>query len=204
MIGYHQYIKEHFNDIKFRGPLFNNINYRKHSLRFELGQGDTTTNSYFTEAITKAVKIFKSVFDENDTIYIILNDFRYKRRKIRFGNYLFKQIENLSKSEIVYFRNYAVIKCTSERVNFENIISAIANADFPPREPRLDNYPIASKEIYFININKYIIVHMYDDRGLDILAQEKDKLTSLYHKFNNYIPDYNRKNIDMIFNKAYD
>lgn len=55
-------------------------------------------------------------------------------------------------------------------------------------------------EIYFVNITKRIIFHMYDDRGLDIIASDVETLKPIYTKFNNWILDYNRIQIDALMN----
>lgn len=40
---------------------------------------------------------------------------------------------------------------------------------------------------------------MYDDRGLDVVAKNKENLQKLYVMFNNWILDYDRKQIDETF-----
>jgi len=140
-----------------------------------------------------------------------LFDWKYKRRKIRFGNFIFKQIDKLRKAELYYSKeqglycpddNYdvAIIKLTSDRINLENIFTAIGHSDFPPRQPRLDNSrSLTSKEVYFLNIGKKFIFHMYDDRGLDIIAKDKETLRSIYERHSDLILSYDREQIDKQF-----
>jgi hypothetical protein len=40
---------------------------------------------------------------------------------------------------------------------------------------------------------------MYDDRGLDVIASDKDALRGLYHDFNAWILDHDRARIREIF-----
>ena len=42
---------------------------------------------------------------------------------------------------------------------------------------------------------------MYDDRGCDLLAADKDTLLPIYEKLNHLILDHDRKKIDEKFNK---
>jgi hypothetical protein len=42
---------------------------------------------------------------------------------------------------------------------------------------------------------------MYDDRGLDVIANSKDALHGLYHDFNTWILDYDRPRIDATFSQ---
>jgi hypothetical protein len=42
-------------------------------------------------------------------------------------------------------------------------------------------------------------MHMYDDRGLDVIASGKESLRTIYHAFNPWILDYDRGRIDQVF-----
>ena len=140
-------------------------------------------------------------------------EYKYKRTKIRFSNFTFKQINNLKKTEIGYsketrlyepddkfdIRNIAITKLTVDRINYKNILTAIGHSDFWPRQPRLGNESLTSKEIYFVNIDKKLIFNMYDDRGLDIISADKETLRPIYKKHNDLILDYDRKQIDKQF-----
>lgn len=80
------------------------------------------------------------------------------------------------------------------------MLTAIGHADFPPRQPRLDNHGfLTSKEIYFINTDKNLIFHMYDDRGLDLVSADKETLRPIYKKHNDWILEYDRECIDNQF-----
>ena len=189
------------------------FNWDHHGLRFNLQKGETDTDEYFTEVLKRATTIFESVFENTDNIFIILLEYKYKRRKIKFNNYVFKQIEALKQSEVIYYkeyrlyepnkfdiRNIAIIKTTAKKVNYGNIFKAIAHTDFAAQEPRLDKYGVlTSKEVYFLNIDKRLIFHMYDDRGLDIISADKEILTSIYKKHHSWLLDVNREKMDKKF-----
>ncbi|SEJ36010.1 protein of unknown function [Dyadobacter sp. SG02] len=188
-------------------PLFYNWN---HGLRFDLQEGDTSTDEYFKEVTRRASIIFQTAFSRSDNVYLVLIDWKYKRRKIRFGNFTFKQINKLRKAEVYYSKekglyypgddyDVAVVKLTSDRISFENIFTAIGHSDFPPRQPRLDNSRSSNKEVYFVNIERKLILQMYDDRGLDIIATDKETLRSIYERHNDLILRYDRDRIDKQF-----
>nr|WP_308291994.1 DUF3885 domain-containing protein [Priestia aryabhattai] len=59
--------------------------------------------------------------------------------------------------------------------------------------------PQSGYDIYFINLSKKMIFHLYDDRGCDILASNKESIRFLYEEYNNWILDYNREEIDLLF-----
>ena len=229
---YRQFLRYNFKGLRLRKPLFYNWDF---GLRFDLQTGetsnssrqildevgnviphvgDTDTDEYFQEVTKRASTIFKTAFDNSDKVFLVFMDYKYKRRKIKFSNFTFKQIDNLQKNEVSFskekrlyelddkfdIRNIAVIKLTADRINHKNILTAIGHSDFPPRQPRLDNNGfLTSKEIYFVNIDKKLIFHMYDDRGLDLISADKEILRPIYKKHNDWILDYDRKQIDKQF-----
>ena len=87
-----------------------------------------------------------------------------------------------------------------DSIKYKNILTAIGHTDFPSRQPRLDqNGFLTGKEIYFVNIDKKLVFHMYDDRGLDIISAKKETLRPIYKKHNDWILDYDREQIDKHF-----
>jgi len=203
------FLKTHFEGFKIQQPLFYNW---KIGLRFDLQVGETNTDEYFIECVKRASTLFEAAFSPADKVYLILLDFKYKRRRIRFSNYCFKQIKDLNKNEVTYseikrlydsedrfdIRNQAIVTSSVDRINYKNILTAISHVDFPPRKPSYGF--LSSKQVYFININKKLIFNMYDDRGLDIIASDKASLLPIYHMYNNWILDYDRENIDQKMN----
>jgi len=229
---YRQFLNDNFKGLRLRKPLFYSWDF---GLRFDLqtgetsnssrqildGEGnviphvgDTDTEEYFQEVTKRASTIFKTAFDNSDKVFLVFMDYKYKRRKIRFSNFTFKQIDNLQKTEISYskefrlyepddkfdIRNIAIIKLIADRSDYENSLTAIGHTDFPPRQPRLDqNGCLTGKEIYFVNIDKKLIFHMYDDRGLDIITSDKEMLRSIYKQHNDWLLNYDRERIDKQF-----
>lgn len=208
---YRQFLNDNFKGLRLRKPLFYSWDF---GLRFDLQVGETNTDEYFEEVTRRASTIFQTAFDNSDNVFLVFMDYKYKRRKIRFSNLTFKEVENLQKTEISYskefrlyepddkfdIRNIAIIKLTADRIHNKNILTAIGHIDFPPRKPRLDqNGFLTGKEIYFVNIDKKLIFHMYDDRGLDIISAYKETLRPIYEKHNDWILDYDREQIDKQF-----
>jgi hypothetical protein len=181
---------------------------------FPLLDEDPFPEAYFEEVTRRASTIFQSAFDNSDNVFLVFIDIRYRRRKLRLNNYLFKQINNLKKSDINFFKvyghycysekidvgNVALMKSNVEGVNFRNILTAIGNQDFPPRQPRFGKDGcFTSKQTYFINIDKKLIFHMYDDRGLDLTSADVETLRPIYQMHNDLILEYDRKEIDKQF-----
>lgn len=210
---YRQFLEENFRGLKIKAPLFFNWD---NGLRFDLQVGETNTDEYFQEVEKRATALFETSFKPDDRIYLVLQERTDRRGKIRFSNYCFKQINGLKKEEVTYSQvhrlyepadktdiwNVAVAKVTTDRLNYRNIIAAISVVDFPSRQPRLDSRGFFSnKEIFFLNIDKRLIYHMYDDRGLDIVATDKETLLPIYQGFNDWILECNREQIDNALKK---
>jgi hypothetical protein len=77
-------------------------------------------------------------------------------------------------------------------LRYELVLEAIANADHA-------RHPAISSRVYWINRSSDIILHMYDDRGLDLIGRTKDMLGRLYRDFNPWILDYDRARINQTF-----
>lgn len=208
---YQEFFDMNFKGLVLKQPLFYNWSL---GLRFDLQVGETNTEPYFTEVLKRASTLFEAAFLPTDSVLVLLIDYKYKRRKIRFGNYVFKQLTGLTKSEISYsvLRNLyqdssnpvnfnsAIIKTTTAKINHVAILKAIGNTDFPPRQPRLDHYGVlSSKEVYFINVDQKLIFHMYDDRGLDLIAESIETLRPIYNTYSAWILDYDRPSIQAKF-----
>ncbi len=208
---YRQFLKDNFKGLRLRASLFYSWDI---GLRFDLQVGNTDTDEYFQEVTRRASTIFQTVFDNSDKIFVVFMDYKYKRRKIRFSTFTFQQIDGLKKTDVSYskenrlyelddkfdIRNIAIIKTTMQKINYANILTAIGHTDFPPRRPRLDQKGVfTAKEVYFINVDKKLIFHMYDDRGLDIISADKETLRPIYLKHNDWLLDYDRKQIDKQF-----
>jgi len=168
-------------------------------LRFNLQTTSPDKEEYFDEVIKRTTTLFAKTFDLTDNLFIVFIQFKWKRRKIRFRNYFFKQIKGLNKREIDYKRitrlyekndiddiwNVATIKATTDRLNYNETFRAIANTDFS-RDPCIQG------QVYLINMDKKLIFNMYDDRGLDIISADKEVLRPRYTAFDNWLLDYDR------------
>jgi hypothetical protein len=209
-----KYLIENFKGYNLSIPAF----YQWHiGIRFELSSSksyqflnETTyqyNESYFEEVKYRAMKLFKAAFGENDEVFVVYQISSWKRQRIRKFNHVFRQINDLDYSKIEYqtlkklydpewFNSKykrAIIKVKANNIEHENILEAISNQNFPPRKPNING------EVFFVNSTRNIILNMYDDRGLDIIANKKETLESIYKEYNEWILDYDREKIDSIF-----
>jgi len=55
--------------------------------------------------------------------------------------------------------------------------------------------------VYFMNAYDFVLFHLYDDRGADLVAADKDLLRPIFERFNKWILDYDREQINKTFAK---
>jgi DNA invertase Pin-like site-specific DNA recombinase len=78
-------------------------------------------------------------------------------------------------------------------IGYKDILQAIMHKDFPSQQPRTADY------IYLINRTRNIVLHMYDDRGMDLIAHEASDLQPIYDAYKGWILDYDRARIEQTF-----
>jgi Domain of unknown function (DUF3885) len=71
---------------------------------------------------------------------------------------------------------------------YGSVLEGIANADH-------SQTPSVSGRVYFLNPATAMIVHIYDDRGLDIIAATREALMPVYRIFNDWVLDSDRERI---------
>lgn len=204
------FLLQYFERIYLKKPLFYNASI---AIRFEMG-GDVDTPEKRVEQVKqRAVKIFNALHEPNDDIYFVLfidkwdnesiNDIENTVTKV-FSNYIskidfrrvikqeqeFRYKDSNESDGIVTIRYCANVK--SQHLKLEGLVEAIANRILG-LEPTVDG------DIYLLNITSKTIFHLYDDRGLDIVAESKETLRGVYKQYNSWILDYDRVSIDAMF-----
>ena len=96
---FREFIDSNFPGLEIRKPLFYSWNK---GLRFDLQVGETDTDEYFKEVQRRAIKLFESSFQPSDNIFFVLNEYKWRKRKIRINNYAFKQVDKLDTNQISY------------------------------------------------------------------------------------------------------
>ena len=84
----------------------------------------------------------------------------------------------------------ALLKAKAGDIDYKNMFAKLAYKDFP----WMNNY-----DVFLLNIDKQLIYHMYDDRGLDIIGADKSTLKKIYTQHNDIILDCDRPKIDLTF-----
>lgn len=94
-----------------------------------------------------------------------------------------------------------VLPCKMSDIRYHSLLKAISYEDFYHPEQILKGFPRYGIDLYFINKTRKMIYHLYDDRGCDVIASDKEDLYLLYETFNEWILNYDRDEIDKVFKR---
>lgn len=208
------YMLETFPNLELRPPLFYNGDI---GIRFKLGVKYDYNNIYencpYLEGVyNRAITLFQSLHSKTDDIYIVVdvNDFAdgetFKHKLNIFSKYVKEKSDlfKLQKNTIpyvfpeddedgLYKTHRFTLKCKVSDLKYIPMLKAICNQDMGIK-------PSIFHRVYFINVNKNTIFHIYDDRGCDVLATSPNTIRDMYHTYNDWILDYDRNKIDKVFN----
>ncbi|MGG4142586.1 DUF3885 domain-containing protein [Paenibacillus algorifonticola] len=204
------FLRRYFKGLPLKSPLFYNAPV---GIRFEMGGEVCVAKARAEKVKSRAMALFNAVNHRDDLIYFVLFMDSWDEHPVTlfekevyktFNDYVSGiHISEVSKQEqeyrykdphdaddIMTVRYYARVKL--QNLNISPLLEAIAN-----RSAGLE--PIIVGDIYIINETNKTIFHLYDDRGLDILAEEVETLRWIYEHYNDWILDYDRKKVDELF-----
>lgn len=185
-------------------PLFYNCQY---CIRFEIGVGDiydkdmTPQKAYVENALSRAMTIYNNgVKTPALLMWEIYPESEEDMNK--FKSLFFKKIISIMPqedfSQIIDFDNDTVKQTQlfwdmkNSKIPIDKVFREIILGDIGGSKEFISS-------IFLFDIENHVILHLYDDRGLDIVAYDKNTLTPIYNKLNTWILDYDRKQIDKIF-----
>jgi Domain of unknown function (DUF3885) len=179
-------------------------------LRFELSEGGTWLQQ-FTQALSKVSEICTDIFD-GDPILVRL----CKRAEHPSPFYYRAVLSQLQVLEIQLPRERTLwlepIPAAEQwgtalewyiNLVFELPVTAMTNLLWPPlaRDFRMI-HPQLDCWVYLYHAAKGLVIHPYDDRGMDVVGTNPQELAKLYKKFNHYLLDYDRVVMDLCFAAA--
>ena len=210
------FMKEHFNNLHLRPALFYAWEY---GIRFEISMPsmEHEDKSNLQQIHKRSTGIFDYVFQDTDEILLITdigwgkgNPFLQKRpakiyqkyvknkklkRKLRHG--ILPNVDPYDDEDMATHR--FMLSCKKSDIRYHQLLSAISYEDHSHPTRILKNNYQAGCDIYFVNVTRQMIYHLYDDRGCDVIASNKEDLRSLYLTYNDWILDYDRDQIDLLF-----
>nr|WP_152995591.1 hypothetical protein [Exiguobacterium indicum] len=64
---------------------------------------------------------------------------------------------------------YTVLLPNKNALDYKRLIKAICHQDFPPLQPRFRKTYTYYPEVFFVNVDRKIVMNIYDDRGCFLL-----------------------------------
>jgi hypothetical protein len=184
--------------------LFSHHTYRlKENLRFELAlDSEINFHKRIQGAIKRAQTLFDEVFLGEEDIELIIPDFAE-----RSGNGLIRKYLKLPNYQLIdsfttpVFEPFGmdevtmlVIRTKLNNVRIKKIIEGLCYKDFvEDGKLRIKGY------LFFYNLKTETLVNIYDDRGCDIWSTNITSQRKLYNEYNDWILDYDRKEIDSFY-----
>ncbi|MBC7765623.1 MAG: DUF3885 domain-containing protein [Hyphomonadaceae bacterium] len=196
---FNELITKKFKVNALGSPVFYNFPI---GIRFEIGNGSPfekntkeIKKSYVENCIFRANKIFQDIFNNNDEVIIVIdsNEDNLSIIETLTSDYIdcFSFDCKYDEEDECVFKRL-LYKVKVESVNFLRLIEEIIWSDLG----RMNGF---NSSIYIISIANETIYFLYDDRGLDVVASNKVSIESLYYKYNDWILEYDRDKINLLF-----
>jgi hypothetical protein len=185
--------------------------------QFKSGKDQLNLNR-FERVYSQALSIFNDLFSLDDQIILVTNVYQYKAYKNRgqrikvYDRYIKnKDLKFHLKQETLpymfdeeeeadeYITSRFYLHCRKQDIRYVLLIKAACNEDFPLK-PKLDKregsyYP----DLFFVNVTKNLIFFIYDDRGCEVIASNKETIRSTYEKYYHLVDENCRTEIDQRF-----
>jgi hypothetical protein len=182
--------------------------HRPGGLRFELSRGGSPLEMVLT-ALGKATAICKDIFGEDDAILVHLQRYapanrfqlRSMLRELKLAGISPPRARQVWVEELG--RDHDDPDCEDEAwIHFafelpasklQSLLWCALTCDLAPLRPR------PGCRIYLIHPGKDVIVHPYDDRGMDVIGRGASTLKALYVKHHGWLLDYDLDTMKQTF-----
>jgi hypothetical protein len=203
------YLAPHFPDLTLNPPLFYAWPI---AVRFELGDPHhplppADPSPYFEHLHLRAKALFEAAFAPTDVCLLASAEDRYRGRG-RHARRFPTIFDEARRRNLGLGRPSGCLRLTDpreprisqhllwaeaspRRLDYETILRRIARTDFPMGA----GY---SGRVYFLNLTRNLIFHMYDDRGLDLIATDRATLRPIYLTHNSWLLNYDRPRMDAL------
>ncbi|QWI05530.1 DUF3885 domain-containing protein [Bacillus toyonensis] len=198
----------------------NHLHFNFGKDKYQIVEGTDDLNmEYFSQLYTYNKFLFEDIFLKNDVVFIVANVYRFKKENIKtpqkiniYNKYIKKRDLKFrirqemlpflfeDKEADLYCTSQFSLKCLAEDIKYEPLIQAVNHEDFPDLYPRFGRKKeVSYPDVFLINATKDIVMFIYDDRGCEVIAKNKEIIRGLYEKYKEWIPDYERESIDSLF-----
>ncbi|EJR63003.1 hypothetical protein IK3_02942 [Bacillus toyonensis] len=187
---------------------------------YQIVEGTDDLNmEYFSQLYTDNKYLFEDIFLKEDVVFVVANVYRFKKENIKtpqkiniYNKYIKKRdlkfrirqetLPFLFEDEEadLYCTSQFSLKCLAEDIKYELLIQAVNHEDFPDLYPRFGRKKeVSYPDVFLINATKDIVMFIYDDRGCEVIAKNKEIIRGLYETYKEWIPVYERESIDSLF-----
>ncbi|MTH54934.1 DUF3885 domain-containing protein [Bacillus mangrovi] len=210
----HPFLNTHFPHLILRPALFYSWKY---GIRFEISMPglDTEHPQNQQQIAERSTRIFDDVFLPHDEVLLVTdihcakNDAFLKKRPLNvYQKYIRdkekrKKLQHLTLPEVFNEEDMVThrffLPCQKGDIRYKALLRVISFEDTNHPAKIGKGFPQAGVDLYFVNLTRKIIYHLYDDRGCDVIASRKEELRSLYEKRQNWILDDDREQIEKLF-----
>lgn len=202
-------IREYYKVNKIKHPILYNFPI---GLRYEIGTGkvyDEEGNAderYIKTALKRVEDIFEDMKFSDDILVVLdrfIDDDELSNdvKVVQIIRGVFKEIideeigclsEINEDGESINFDRH-FFHCTLSNINYLKLFEAIIKAD-------IGGFSELVSSVFIFDLEKHMMLHLYDDRGLDVVAENTSLLLPIYKKYNKWILSYDRVKIDTLFN----
>lgn len=183
------------------------------ALRFELGGNGVSTDrpiKRFIQAFERAVSVAAELFS-NASVWLLTSAYGDAIP----SKELLKPYKNIGLSPSDSIDHWAVAQNDNDHI--QEFGSDIYRhwAALPLESPdlirealwlalgsELGIQPTVHASLYFVDFDNQVILHPYDDRGMDVIATRKEALVGLYRSRHSWLLDHDKKRMKMVFEKA--
>lgn len=175
------------------------------ALRFEIGDPVISTANpvYFRAAYLRASYIYHQAAPFDTLLWILYRSADTESdvetlcqrfceiTRLPMPTEIYTQ-ETIAADDEPFTRIFLFWDMTKTPPNIDRLLQAIIHTDF-------HGFRELSSAVFFLNTTDHILYHLYDDRGLDVVAETKETLTPLYQQFQNWLLTYDIKRMQSIF-----
>lgn len=188
----------------FPDALFYEANY---ALRFDLGGEVHSSPLRFLRAMDRAREVASTIFEQSLNLTAVVCYYDGERRSSRAAS-SFKALADIgfqaefSKPERIPLHNQDHIAefgedlcaywCSAEMGRSCEDRDALLWA-CTAREIGISPKARWLSKIYIVDFDGGIVLHVYDDRAMDLVSLDPGKLCPVYHMFNEWLLDYDRE-----------
>lgn len=194
----------------FRHPLFYNSRF---SLRFELGAPHEMGPVRFIQAMDRARAVASFVFSKSSNLTVVV-PFSGQYDQTSLPRETLKTLKSLDFSgEIAAIDRIETADLGECWDLEEGCYRFLCSLHLPNREDQIlpfiwaavaeemrigPHYSSIAKS-YIVDPESGVVLHIYDDRGMDVIAVGPHTLRPCYEQFNDWLLDYGRDQMDATF-----